>query len=214
MRVNSSVFALATLIIFSYMQGVSADIIPPGGKPVNYCFLVENTGDYPDYVFLLVTEVGNNINSYGMIEEGSCTSFYTLATPAIYAVSREDFNQTEIEGLEAGHGLTLSYFESPAYLKSDIAFHGLKTIDENDPAESITDVFTIASFEGGILDISKSRVIYGFEDGTTEEVPYAGDERPAHTRQFMQESSDFGYLYFLVPALALVGIVLILVKRK
>lgn len=97
----------------------------------------------------------------------------------------------------------------------DCLFHPLCQAKgpDTDPTESVKDVFEIVFLTNENLEIQKSKVIYTYTDGTTEEIEYViQDVRPPASRKPAFSLSN--YIWFLVPVFAFVIIVIILVARK
>ncbi|MFC1774938.1 hypothetical protein ACFLZN_01335 [Nanoarchaeota archaeon] len=190
------IFILIALLVL--ISTCYADIITPDEKPVDYCFEISNLDEFPEYVFL----VDYSINEYSILT-GECVSFYKLDTATIYAIEDSKFDESDFlidellpdcigltgeemrecynrqaDLLEKGRLLEEEYFKTnPDLIKSDLTFYPATTVDLLDPTNSVKDVFSITSI-GDKLEIKKVKVIYEFDDWTSQEIEYVTDDRP------------------------------------
>ncbi len=192
---------------------VLADVIFPGPnlyKSVGYCFEISNIDDYPDYTFIahpLAVGTGHKI-----IKQGDCISFYKFSRPTVYAIKNTDFDKNSIG---TGYENEKNYFETNTKLiPSGIEISSIGYIDSNNPLKSAVDVFSIVSLTDNGLEIEKSKVIYTYTDGTTEEKAYLHDTRPEPSRKLFVPSWFTEFWYIILPILAAIVIVIILLLRR
>ena len=201
------------------MPVVYADILMPGTKGVGYCFEISNMGDYPDYVF--VTS-GNLVGGMQRITPGKCVSFYKFNVQEIYAFEKNEFERfSELVGytgevyerIDYNLSLAMQYVEQEheGFYVSDIEIKGYGTVDENNPLDSVEDVFAIKSLAGNKLEIEKTAVKYTYTDGKTETKPYANGKRPLPSRKVYL---PFSWYLIFIPIAAALLIFWILKKRK
>jgi len=160
------------LLIGLVIAPAAADVIPPGQKTVSSCFEIGNTGEYPDYLFIAFPL--SMSGGYAVMKPGDCVSFYKFASPSLYAVKRDAFNETA-----AGEGgqISSNYFSSdPGVIPSGIAIRGSATVAENSPVKSISTIYTITSVNPTRLGIIPARERYTYTDGRTEEKPLLPEE--------------------------------------
>jgi len=208
-----SVIFLMWFVLILSAPIVSADLIVPGQKSVSYCFEISNMADFPDYSFLTsITYQGSyegaNITKRVVIKSGECVVLYGIYTgypPEIYAIKTADMSKENIDSQS-----------NPYVIPSGLhMMRGIYTLIDTDPTKSIKDYLEIVSITSDKFEIAKSKVLYTYEDGTTEEKTYTDQNvRPAPSRAPIIPLSTHELLYLGVPAAALMIISIILVLRK
>lgn len=205
------IFSIICSFVLFNATSVHADLIVPGTKSIISCYKVSNVGDYPDYVFLMYP-VGVGAG-YQTITSDSCLAFYKLVSPSIYAVKKTDFSESDI-----GENYTLqkNYFQNNSkVIHSDIQLTSYGSVQENDPLNKVDITLRIASLNNGNLDIQKSKIIYTYTDGSSEEKVYPSqDITPGPSRRAILPWWFTQIWYFILPVLAFVAIVLVLWFRK
>lgn len=197
------------IILIGTLSLVSADVIEPGKKTISYDYQVSNIQDYPDYVFILHGIPNPELE----IINTSSFSFYKLSTVRIYALTKNDYNQVQLEKmndtqLEEFLNNDSRVSRSPMELKGTY-----DTISDTDPLESVLMVIKIKSIKGNQLELLKEKLVYTYNNGQTEEKPFTNQNQiPAPPKN--QESIYSYVLYFLLPILALIVIIIIIWKRK
>lgn len=188
-------------ILFSFPVIVSADIISPMSKGVEYCFQILNIKDYPDYVFIS-SHNGYGSGGFNLIHEGDCISPYFPET--ILAIKKYDFDkmslgtekeinvfndpyisireeddkQREIYEEKVG-----ALFSSPKLLNSGIEIDGIRETFIFSDVEKIVDVLRINNIYKNNFELVKSEVIYTYTDGKSDVVKYKNQETmPKPTR--------------------------------
>jgi len=204
-------------IVFSPI--VLADVIPVGYKGVGYCFEVSNMEDYPEYV--LISYIGEPMGGHKVIEQGECVRFYKHSRPTVYAIKRIDFNETEIGG---GYNETeIEYYENEEIyfesnqnlIPSHIEIRPMNLLPENDQREKVVDVLEIVSLSENNFELIKSKVIYTYEDGTIEEIPYENQEtRPDSPREPILPWWFSKLWYIVLPLVAITAIILLIRKYR
>lgn len=209
---NKLIILFAFVLIFSvFPQAVSADIIPTGYKGVGYCFEISNIENYLDYTFIAYFQ--EPMGGHKVITKDECVSFYKFSNPTIYAIKNSDFNEADI-GSEYENEKT--YFSSnPNLLSSDIEIKSISTIPDNDPRNKIVDVLEITSLSENNFALAKSKVVYTYTDGTTEEKTYTNQNtRPEASRQPILPWWFAKLWYIIIPLIAVLIFVAILLIRK
>lgn len=189
---------------------VSADILPEGQKGVEYCFKIDNITNYPTYTFIAYpTFFGND--AYAIVKQDTCLKFYKLSTPKIYAVLSQNFNEKDI--LEKGEK---SYFkDTTTLLPSRLEVHDYPNVDKNNPLDKVTDIATITSLTENSFQLKKSKIIYTYTDGRTEEKNYSDQNNqlgPSRKAFLPGWVSNFWYL--TIPVFAILAMGTILIARK
>jgi hypothetical protein len=161
-------FALAVVLaglVLALLPGAAlADVIPPGAKPVDYCFEITNVADFPDYVLVAALIP----NGHQAIKGGDCTGVNRGAT--IYAMKRSDYDATTLpQGSQAEQAF---FTTSPKVIRPGRQVSPLRTVEQRDRRKAIVDVLTIAALNDEALDLRFARVRYTFDDGTKQEIPY------------------------------------------
>jgi len=210
---KSKLFILFTLILILMLfpSNVFADLIVTGTKAVGFCYEISNIDDYPDYVFLLH---GEPMLSYEIINPGECFSFYKLGTVSIYAVKEYNFNEDELKGKD--YREVQNYFTGdPRVISSDIQLTSYGTVPENDPLEKAATILEITSLDENNLEIQKSKIIYTYTDGTSEEKDFQlQDIMPEPSRKVTLPWWFVRFWYVILPIIAIAVIALILLLRR
>src|SRR3954471_5337152 len=98
---------------------VSADILLPNQKQLNYCFEVTGMDAYPDYV--LLAYFSRATGGHTTVDTGKCVSFYKLAAPMLYAMRKSLYATNQPP---SDRQAEMTYFTTnPNLLRSDIAIH-------------------------------------------------------------------------------------------
>lgn len=220
---NLSAFMMKKILIlavvsflFSALFGsfVSADSIMPGFKSVKYCFQIENMDDYPEYAFILGFET-QPIQDRRLILSGECVGFYKYASPTVYAVRKELVNSSYFNLSEQDRAYLFSKEGNPLdaieeVIPSGITLEHFGTVRDDNPVKEVVDVLAIRSVDDNRLDLRKSKIIYTYTDGSSEEKPY---ELQSKTPEPTRKSNS--YLFFIIlPIIAFAIIIITLVKRR
>lgn len=196
---------------------VSADILEPGMKEVDYCFQLENIKNYPEYVFLSYFQ--EPVGGHKVINQGDCVSFYKFSNPTIYAIKRSNFNENEIGSTDEEEK---NYFQNNKELiASGLNIKSIGSVKENDPRQEVIDVYKIDSLDSTSLKISPLKVIYKYTDGTSEEKIYQSQPNSTATPQRPESSRKtslpywFSIIWYIaLPLVALIIIIAILISRR
>jgi len=154
-------------IFLIFPQISYGDGVLPGRKELFYCFIVSNVNSYPNYQFYSNAPLGYPLEDpfyhTEIIEENKCISFLKSSTIKISAKKIY------------GQGIPIV---------SNLAIQAPGIVDESNPLNGITDVLTIKSIDNNNLIIEKTKVIYTYNDGTTEEKYYQNqNERPEPSKK-------------------------------
>lgn len=202
---------LAILFIFVFIfsifsRVVSADILLPGEKPVNWCYEISNINDYPNYVFIF----NHEYRGPKVVNQGDCFNFYKFGSNGIYAIPKADFNEGELNIESFGE-------TEPSLIKSNIQLDDIGPLKENDPLQAVVVTLRIQSLSGDIFDIQKSKVTYTYTDGMSEEKVFQSQEimpKPSRTAVFPWWFARFWYVILPMLAIVLTGVVLLARRLK
>lgn len=204
---NKLVVSIISIFILSVTLPVAfADIIEPGMKEVKFHYTISNIDKYPDYVFLIH---GTPSPTYEIINSSEF-SFYKLSTVSVYAIKKTNFNETELSG-SANFD---SYFKNnPDIIKSNIKLDGsYKQVNINDPLEKAHVILDITSINGSTMEINKSKVIFTYTDGTSQEERFKNQNTTPEPSNKSNLALELWYI--VIPILAIIAIVIIIISRK
>lgn len=194
------IFSIIFIVIF--LQGACyGDVIEPGMKDVKISYKITNIEEYPDYIFFL----HGNPSPHLEIINSSKFSFYKLSIVSIYAVKKASISEDELKSMD---NMELDNFikENPGIKSLVLQDH--KRVSDLDPLNEMLITLHIDSVNS--LEIKKSSVIYKYDDGSTDEKTIA-DQNSIPEPSKKNTPKD---LYFVLPLVAIIGIVLIIFKIK
>ncbi len=196
---------LALLFLFS-LGPVYGDVLEPGKKTVPIYYVLENIDDYPGYVFLLH---GNPSPDFQILNSSSFT-FYKFSVASIYAVNQSDFNPEVLKSMDSSQ--LDAYFQNDSrVLNSNLKLEAIyDTVSDTNPLENATIMLKVVSLDENSLKINKDRVVFGYNDGQTEEKSFMDQN---NTPSAPTTEGNL-YWYYLVPILAVVAILLVLLHRR
>lgn len=210
---NRIFFICITLLILSSIpEVVFADVIEPGLKQVDLYYKISNIQNYQDYVFLAH---GTPSPSYELINSSEF-SFYKLSTVSLYAIKKSDFNDFNENKLKNGDIITIDDFfkKHPGVIKSNIELNGsYGTVGIDNPLENVTVILEITSLNKNNLEIKKSKVLYAYNDGSTQEEIIHDNILPLPSKNNISYWS-YQLFFIIIPILSIMAIVLIIIARK
>ncbi len=179
-----------TLILLVCSSSVSADIVPLGYKYVSYCFEISNIDDFPDYTFIASPVFVNS--EYKVIKKNECVGFYKLCSPRVYAIKNSNFYRLQQDmqmrrtrsNMSEYEKYMKSFLQSSNATPSNIKIYSQDQVFFLSPLDKIVEVFRIKNLTDSKLELIKSKVIYTYTDGNTEEKAYISQNiRPRPSRQ-------------------------------
>jgi len=189
----------------AFTPAVSADVIEPGMKNIDFNYKITNLDKYPDYVF-----IAHGIPSPSFeIINSSQFSFYKHSTVSIYAIKKSDFNENQIKNMDDSE--IENFLNNSKIISSDIKLEGsFGTVAINDPLDEALLELEITSVNGTKMTIKKSKIIYIYSDGSIqEELIKNQDVLP------LPSKNKINYVwYYLVPVIAIVAIGIFLFLRR
>ncbi|MFH1107375.1 MAG: hypothetical protein V1787_05770 [Candidatus Micrarchaeota archaeon] len=141
---------LAVLLVTS----ARADVILPGEHSIEYCAIIGNLGDYPDYVFFHWGAPGADrvpesaLSSLVPVQEGECMRFYKFNRERVYAV-----HESKYYGGNYGPGDLLV---SEGYMTA------VAVLPDSDPRTKVTDTYFVE------LDAQRKTLSLAVADTTSQ----------------------------------------------
>jgi hypothetical protein len=210
MKSKISLLIIIVLILAFNISSAYADVIEPGKKEIKLSYQISNINNFPMYVFLLH---GSPSPPYEILN-ASEFSFYKLSTASIYAVKRSTFNKDVLN--QNNQSAVDNYFNNNSnVIPSNLELEGsYGTVDTNNQLNGALIVLEIVSINDTSLEIKKSKIIFSFIDGTTQEKTFKSDNStPVPTKT--KEIATIDYLWYLVlPLMAAIAIIGIFLYRR
>jgi len=203
---KNKIIILAVSIAIFLPSLVLADLLIPGQKSISSCHRIVNLSDYPDHVFLFY---GRPVTGFGVIEPDDCLSFYKLSQNTIYAIAKEDFDQNELDTKQ-----DLYFQENPKLIPSDAELDPYSPISSGSTLTDVEITWEIKGVDTEKLEIKKTKVIYTYKDGTTEELQADPDGNLPPPLKKQEKSWLFFPLVFGLPLVAIIIIVIIILKKR
>ena len=203
---SGKVLGLVLVLFFvSSLTTVYGDVLEPGKKTVPIYYVLENINDYPDYVFLLH---GNPSPDFQILNSSPFT-FYKFSVASIY-VNQSQFQPAELMAMNSNQ--LDNYFQNDSrVLNANLQLESIyRTVSDTDPLENATIMLKVVSLDDNGLEIKKDRIIFGYNDGQSEEKSYVEQNT---TPEAPTEPLNL-YWYYLRPILAAVIILIILLYRR
>lgn len=199
---------LYILIFTVFTPAAFADVIEPGMKNIHLNYKISNIDDYPEYVFL----------AHGIpdppfeVLNSSEFSFYKLSTVSLYAIPKSKINEGKFNNID-DEELQNFFKNNQNIIPSDIELNGsYGQVGIDNPLDNVLIELEITSITDNKMNIKKSKVIYTYSDGSTqEEVITDQNALP------QPEKNILSYVwYFLVPviAIAIIGVILYLRRQN
>lgn len=167
-------------------------------------------GKYEDYVFFLY----GIIIGYQYLSSNQTISFYKFEQPSIYAVHSSEFTETNIFDNES---MLNDFLKNNSNLiKSNLTLSAIYgRFPKNHPLKSAQIILTIVSIDKNSLNINKSKIIFTYTDGTTEEKQITSQDTLPQPSRSALLPYWFESLWFIwIPSFAGIGITSILMYRK
>jgi hypothetical protein len=209
MKVGTALLITALFFFAFTLQAVGADVVEPGKKEISYYYQISNITSYPDYIFLLH---GSPSPSYQVLNSSEF-SFYKFSTVSVYAVRKSDFNQVELENMNASQ--IDSYFKNNIQvIPSNTVLKGTYgTFSSTNPLEKVLIVMEIVSLNSTHLELKKYLAKYVYSDGTVKEA-YFQDQNTTPTPPDGSARWSGNWWYFALPLAALIGIITVILRNR
>ena len=192
---------LVLLVGMIIPEAVHADLIELGKKGVDWCYKIDNMQDYQEYELGYYDSFIGSAS--GVINQGECFKFYKLGGVSIYAIKKTEIGENQLD-----YDFITKNKENLAMANTQLTAYGV--VDEDDPLTKAETTLHINLLEGTKLDIQKTKVSYTYSDGTSEEKAFNLNGNTSGPSR----SNDSNKLYFIIPVLAILIIVVIFLPRK
>lgn len=169
----SIAFSLAVLLL---SLCASADVPVEGMKQANYNYVISNIKDYPDYVFLTSSAIwgwkyASIINSTGTFGGG-----YKLDSYEVHAIKASDFDQAKFFAARDEYDQEIADCtdycrDNPKIVSSNLTLPKATSLKDIIPLEKIEVDLRIDAITDQVLRISKTKMLYYYENGTVQEFP-------------------------------------------
>jgi hypothetical protein len=152
-----------------------ADVKVEGWKDLSYDYIISNINDYPDYVFLTSSNIwgwkyASLINSTGSFGKG-----YELDDFIVHAMKASDFDRDlflrERDEYDPNTVNCTDYCQNNTKIvSSSLMLPKATSIEEILALEKIEVFLKIDSITNQALNISKTKTLYYYENGTVQEL--------------------------------------------
>lgn len=166
-------FSVAVLLL---SLSATADVPVEGMKQTSYDYVISNIKDYPDYVFLTSSAIwgwksASIINSTGTFGGG-----YKLDSFEVHAIRASDFDRQKFFAARDEYDRDIANCTdycrgNPKIVSSNLALPKATSVNEIIPLEKIEVLLRVNSITDQALNISKTRMLYYYENGTVQELP-------------------------------------------
>jgi hypothetical protein len=160
-----------------------ADVPIEGMKQYNYQYVINNSVEYPDFIFLTSSEIWN-FEHPSIVVNGTFGGGYKLDGFVLHAMKEADLDPLIKEqlGTETQERTDLTkYFSSAPLATADVMLPVATSINDTIPLSNLTVLLQIQNIQDTELNITKTRMVYGFENGTTIDMAYqeeSNDSQP------------------------------------
>ncbi len=153
-----------------------ADVPVEGMKQVSYDYAISNIRDYPDYVFLTSSAIwgwkyASVINSTGTFGGGYKLDRYEMHAIKALDFDRQEFFAARDEYNEEIANCTDYCRNNPMIVSSNLALPKATSVNLTMPIEKIEVLLRVNGITDRTLELSKTRMLYYYENGTVQEHP-------------------------------------------
>jgi hypothetical protein len=166
--------ALITAVLLLSLCAL-ADVKVEGWKDLSYDYIISNINDYPDYVFLTSSNIwgwkyASLINSTGSFGKG-----YKLDDFKVHAIKASDFDRDlflrERDEYDLNTVNCTDYCQNNTNIvSSSLMLPKATSIEEILALEKIEVFLKIDNITNQALNISKTKTLYYYENGTVQEL--------------------------------------------
>ena len=161
----------AVVLLLLLSLSASADVKVEGWRQQNYDYIISNIGDFPDYVFMTSSaihgwEYASLINSTGTFGGG-----YKLDRFIVHAMKAADFDRERFFAQRDEYdpesvNCTDYCRNNPLIVSSNLSLPKATSVKEILPLERIEVYLKVDSITDRSLDISRTRMLYYYKNGT------------------------------------------------
>jgi hypothetical protein len=210
MKSKISLLIIMVLILSFNISSAYADVIEPGKKDIKLSYQISNINNFPMYVFLLH---GSPSPPYEILNSSEF-SFYKLSTASIYSVKRSVFNLDVLN--QNNQSAVEDYFNNNSnVINSNLELEGsYGTVDTNNQLNGALIVLEIVAVNDTALEIKKSKIIYSFTDGSTQEETFKADNITPVPSKTKAETMIYYFWYLVLPFISAIAIIGIFLYRR
>ena len=210
MKSKISLLIIIVLILAFNISSAYADVIEPGKKEIKLSYQISNINNFPMYVFLLH---GSPSPPYEILNTSEF-SFYKLSTASIYTVKRSVFNMDILN--QNNQSAVVDYFNNNSnVIHSNLELEGsYGTVDTNNQLDGALIVLKIVAVNDTALEIKKSKIIFSFTDGSTQEKTFEADNNTPVPSKTKDGTIIFYLWYLLLPLMSAIAIIGIFLYRR
>ncbi|VVB72597.1 Uncharacterised protein [uncultured archaeon] len=164
---------LAALLLF---HCAFADVKVEGWISQNCKYIISNINDYPDYVFLTSSDIWGWEQASLIDKNGTFGGGYKLDSFIVHAARAQDFDRERFfrhrDESSPGYVNCTDYcMDNPKIVSSNITLDKAISINEILPLEKIECYLKIDNITSQRLNLSRTRMLYYYENGSTQEMP-------------------------------------------
>jgi len=171
--------ALSGLLLLSFC--VLADLLVEGWRDQSYEYIISNVNDFPDYVFLTSSALTNSamqgwddaslVNSAGTFSGG-----YKFDSFIVHAMKTSDFDRDKFFSQRDQYdqetvNCTKYCQDNPRIVSANLTLPKSISVEERIPLKKIEVYLKVDSISDQALNISKTKMLYYYENGTIQELP-------------------------------------------
>jgi hypothetical protein len=165
---------ILSILLFSLCA--FADVKVEGWRSQSYDYIISNINDYPDYVFLTSSAIWGWEHASLINKTGSFGGGYQLDGFIVNAISAQDFDTEKFlshkdEFSPDTVNCTDYCRNNPRILSSNITLDKAVSVKEILPVEKIEVYLKIDNITSHSLNLSKTGMLYYYDNGTTQEMP-------------------------------------------
>jgi hypothetical protein len=223
---------LFLLLFLCSLSSITADELPLNKKNISYSFEFTNLDNFAEYVFIAYPinySSGVPMLDYKVLGQDTAVGFpCKFGGPSVYAVKRSEFNPADIYGSDVKdqnekHRLMKAYFETNRNLIKGGEIECSSLVDSRSKAARRLDKYSVKSVSKDSLVIEPKKTIYYDRDNKVIEEQEHGSidsKSPATNTLSVRDDvvnvkkQTMNYLIFVIPAIALAGIITIVVLRR
>lgn len=169
-----AVVALLGLLLLSFC--VLADLKVEGWREQSYEYIISNVNDFPDYVFLTSSamqgwDYASLVNSAGTFGGG-----YKFDSFIVHAMRASDFDRDKFFSQRDKYdqetvNCTQYCQDNPRIVSANLTLPKSISVEERIPLKKIEVYLKVDSISDQALNISKTKMLYYYENGTIQELP-------------------------------------------
>lgn len=174
------------IVLLLIMGGAAADIAIQGISPYNFQYNISNAWMYPDYQFLTSSAIwGWQVP--GLIENGSFGGGYKLDSISIYAIRKDELNQTILDELNRSNTMTLAgerggkvnlsgFLVQSSAIRANSSFPVAAFYEDDKDIQNVTVNLVITNLSPSGFNIIRDTAVFRYNSGKKSEVKINGSE--------------------------------------